>query len=48
MLKEHGNFQQLEIQIAKKHVKSNKKLLGGGWYTKQYLEQQAYWTKTWP
>lgn len=46
MLKEHGDFGTLEVQIAKKHVKSDKKKQLGGWYSKGFLEKTAHWNKT--
>ena len=46
LLKEHGDFGALEIQIAKKSIKSDKNTHSGGWYTKAYLEKHEHWTKT--
>ena len=45
MLKEHGTIAAMEVQIAKKHLKSDKKSLLGGWYTKEYLAKNASYTK---
>ena len=47
MLKEHGDFQQMEVTIAKKNIKTDKQNKAGGWYTKFYLEKVAFWNKTW-
>ena len=45
MFKQHGDFGAMEVQISKKHVKSKADCIGGGWYTRAYLESQAKWTK---
>ena len=46
MLKEHGDFQQMEVTIAKKNVKTDKQSKAGGWHTRYYLEKVAFWNKT--
>ena len=46
MLKENGDFQSMEVQVKKKHTRTDKETKGGGWFTKGYLERHAFWTKT--
>jgi hypothetical protein len=41
MFKEHGDFANLEVQISKKNIRSDKQNKAGGWYTRTYLEKQA-------
>ena len=46
MLKEKGSLDEMEVTIRKKHTKSNKNSLEGGWYTKEYLQKMGGWNKT--
>lgn len=48
LFKENGSFESMEIVVSKKHKKINKTALGGGWYSRHYLEKHALWSKTWP
>lgn len=48
MFKEHGSFEELEIQVKKKLLKSREKLKSGGWYTKHALEFKEGWSKSDP
>ena len=48
MLKEHGDFAQMEIHIKKTNIKTDKQNQAGGWFTRHYLEKEAHWTKTLP
>ncbi|CAL1128522.1 unnamed protein product [Cladocopium goreaui] len=47
LLKEHGDFGTLEIQIAKKNIKTEKKAQQGGWYSKGKMCDKAWeWART--
>lgn len=46
MLKENGDFKTMEVQVKKKHTRTDKETKGGGWYTKEYLQRVAFWSKT--
>ena len=42
MLKQHGSFAAVEMQIAKKRTKSDSNKVAGGWYTRVALDQNGY------
>eukprot|EP00439_Symbiodinium_sp_Y106_P052795 s2682_g7.t1 len=44
LLKAHGNFKALELQIRKSNVASYSKSKGGKWVTKNYLTTAEHWT----
>ena len=46
MFLKHGNFNDMEVAIKKRHVKENSTGKQGGWYTKAKLEQQECWSKS--
>ena len=43
---EHGNFNDMEIAVKKRHVRQNSQKQEGGWYTKHKLEHSECWTKS--
>ncbi|CAE7265711.1 unnamed protein product [Symbiodinium pilosum] len=45
LLKEHGDFKTLEMEVKKWNRKTLSKLKQGGWYTKHYLISECHWTK---
>lgn len=45
MLKNHGSFSAMEVQVKKTHSKKKRLERAGGWYTKTYLQNVAHWTK---
>ena len=48
MFAQHGSFAELEVQIKKRHLKSNEKAKAGGYYTRHYLINKEGWTKPCP
>ena len=48
LLREHGDFKQLEVQLKKTHLSKLTKARQGGWYTRAYLLSQCHWTKLCP
>ena len=45
LLKQHGDFGALEVQVKKIHRSMFEKQKAGGWFTRNYLATQAHWTK---
>ena len=45
MLREHGSFETLEMQVKKWHKSSLGSSRSGGWYTKHVLSSQFHWSK---
>lgn len=42
---QHGNFNDMEIAVKKRHTRQNSQKKEGGWFTKQKLENAECWTK---
>ena len=45
LLKAHGNFASMELQLKKWHLKKRGQSKQGAWVTKHYLANVAHWSK---
>ena len=45
LLKKHGSFASMELEVKKTHLKKKARAKHGGFYTRVYLASQCHWTK---
>ena len=45
LLKKHGSFAAMELEVKKTHLKKKSRAKQGGYYTRVYLANHCHWTK---
>lgn len=46
LMRDHGSFEAMEINLKKVSEQSKSETSGGGWYTAHKLQTAEHWTKS--